>query len=110
MRDCDIRWICQSSLAALRTGGVNRKELPWDHCSWDPEVIPTLLNKIQNKLRRVLSRDRYRQDSRIPRTNIGTHCPKDLQEAIPRRSIEPISLLCQLPLRGSKPTRNLLPL
>ena len=58
MRDHDIRWIGQSSLTALRTGGVNRKELPGNHSSWDPEVSPTLLNKIQNEIRRAQSRDR----------------------------------------------------
>ena len=78
MRDHGIRWIGQSSLTALRTGGVNRKELPGNHSSWDPEVSPTLLNKIQNEIRRVLSRDRYRQDGWIARTNIGSYCPKDL--------------------------------
>ena len=49
MRDHDIRWIGRSSLTALRTGGVNRKELPWDHSSWDPEVIPTLLKKLASR-------------------------------------------------------------
>ena len=78
MRDHDIRWIGQSSLTALCTGGVNRKELPGNHSFWDPEVSPTLLNKIQNEIRRVQSRDRYRQDGRITRTNIGSNCPEDL--------------------------------